>query len=256
MLKSLVRFVSWSLLLALAIFSIQSCTTHYAIQNMEDSHFRFNEKYVYTDPAIDSIVSPYKAQLHGQMSEVIGRSEQSLRKVQPESLLGNWVADAIRDYCVSHGFEIDFALQNYGGLRVGELPAGVINLGQIYELMPFENTLVILEADAGDVENFFQRIATYGGWPVSSEVRASFNNKEIHSLSLNGMPLDENKTYKIALPDYIANGGDRCDFFKDNPRINTGILIRDVLVSAIKEEAKIGKSIGATLDGRITYVNP
>jgi 2',3'-cyclic-nucleotide 2'-phosphodiesterase (5'-nucleotidase family) len=256
MLKSILRLIPLYLLIAWGIFSFQACKTHFAIQTMEDSHFRFNEKYEATDPDIDSIVSPYKAKLQGEMSTVIGSNEEALIKGQPESLLGNWVADAIRDYCVRNGFEVDFALQNYGGLRVGELPAGPINLGQIYELMPFENMLVILEADAGDVEKFFQRIAVYGGWPVSSEVRVSFNNGEVSSLSLSGSALDQERTYKIALPDYIANGGDRCDFFKDNSQNNTGVLIRDVLVSDIKLKAKNGKPIAASLDGRVTLLSP
>jgi 2',3'-cyclic-nucleotide 2'-phosphodiesterase (5'-nucleotidase family) len=46
-------------------------------------------------------------------------------------------------------------------------------------------------------------------------------------------------SYRIATNDYIANGGDNCDFLKDQKRINTGLLIRNIVNDFIKKERSI-----------------
>lgn len=232
-----------------------SCSPSYKIAETSDQTYRFNKSVNETDPGIDSLIAPYKARLDAEMNTVIGRAAPGLRKEKPESKLGNWVADAIRDYAVESGYPVDFAIQNFGGLRIGELPEGPVKLGQIFELMPFENNLVILEVNEQDLISFFNRIARYGGWPVSSEVRLTISEDLAKSISIAGNSLQQDKTYLVAMPDYIANGGDSCDFFEDNPRDNTGVLIRDVLIQAVKVANQQAKPIDAKKEGRIALEN-
>jgi 2',3'-cyclic-nucleotide 2'-phosphodiesterase (5'-nucleotidase family) len=233
------------------ILHLGACGPVFRATEMNDQQYRFAPSVTATSPAVDSLIAPYKKTLDAEMNAVIGTVEHSLEKGKPESTLGNWVADALLDFSTGLGYEVDFAIQNYGGLRIGELPEGTLRLGQIYELMPFDNTLVILEADAGDLGAFFERIARYGGWPVSREVRMEIRQDSLASLSLSGKPVGEGRTYRIAMPDYIANGGDNCDFFVDNPRENTGVLIRDILVRKVRETTEKGDPVRAVRDGRI-----
>ena len=77
------------------------------------------------------------------MARVLAESAQPLEKKQPEGKLGDFVADAcLQESCALTGV-IDLALFNHGGLR-RSLPMGCNNVGDVYELMPFDNELVVI----------------------------------------------------------------------------------------------------------------
>ena len=170
------------------------------------------------------------------MNKVIGETAGAFTKGQPESTLGNWFADIIYEQsCKYYGKPIDFATQNYGGLRIPSLPKGELTKGKIYELMPFDNMVVILELDAATVVQLLERIAAQGGWPTSKQLRFEIKDDKVQNIQINGKPFDYDKTYLVSLPDYIANGGGRCFFLKDQKRNETGKLVRDALLEYIVE---------------------
>ena len=47
---------------------------------------------------------------------------------------------------------------------------------------------------------------------------------------IKGKPFDIKKSYRVALPDYTANGGDRCKFLKEEPQIDNDKMIRDLII--------------------------
>jgi 2',3'-cyclic-nucleotide 2'-phosphodiesterase (5'-nucleotidase family) len=240
------------LFLGALLILLMSCTPQYRISDAEDQTYRFTEKISDTDPEIDQIIEPYKSQLDAQMNAVIGIAGMNLIKEKPESTLGNWVTDAIRNQAVKMGYQVDFATQNYGGLRIGEIPEGEISMGKIFELMPFENYLVILDIKGVELMSFFERIADYGGWPLSSEIRLVTGQNKVKSVTISGAPIESERIYRIALPDYVANGGDRCTFFVSQERITTGTLIRDLLIEEIRDLSSSGMLVSGEKEGRIT----
>ena len=96
------------------------------------------------------MIEPYKSTLDVQMNEVIGTVSQEMTKKKPESTLGNWYADAMIAGTKKEGYPVDFAISNYGGLRVPYISAGPLTRGEIYELCPFDNLLVIVDVP-GDI---------------------------------------------------------------------------------------------------------
>ena len=56
---------------------------------------------------------------------------------------------------------------NYGGIRINSVTDGDLTLGKVYEIMPFENALVVMDLNGDQVKLLLDRIAAYGGWPVS-----------------------------------------------------------------------------------------
>ena len=238
-----------------AAFIFPSCRSVYTSQNASGQYYKINKKLdSIRDPDIIAIIKPYKIQLDAKMNEVIGYSA-GLKKGKPESTLGNWVADVIADRAARETKEkIDFAVQNYGGLRLEELVEGNITLGKMYELMPFQNFLTVITVKGDTVKQFFDRMAEYGGWPVSRNVRFKIKNGKATDIVINGEPLKPDKKYKIALPDYIANGGDKCFMLKGKPQIVTAVLIRDALIDAVKKAASEGKPVSAKIEGRIIKI--
>ena len=58
-------------------------------------------------------------------------------------------------------------------------------------------------------------------------------------LENNQFRIENDSTYHIATNDYVANGGDNCNFLKDQKRINTGLLIRDLVSNYIRQHKNI-----------------
>ena len=204
---------------------------------------------------IEALVSPYKMQMEKEMKQVIGACEKELLKEKPESSLGNWVADLTHKKCEEYYEKpIDFAIMNYGGMRILSLPAGPITKSSIFQLMPFENGLAVINVDAETVEKLFELMAENGGWPVSHQVRFKIKNDKPIDIQISGKPIDKNKMYKIAMTDFVANGGDKCFFFEDKKQELLGTLFRDAIMEHVIELNEQGKKVDANLEGRVEVV--
>ena len=111
------------------------------------------------DSTLNALISDYRGQLEAEMNTVIGTIAQPLTLQKPESSLGNWMADVLWEKATYYSKRpIDFALQNYGGIRISELPAGPLTRGKIYELMPFDNQLVVLDLPGNIVDTLIQHM--------------------------------------------------------------------------------------------------
>lgn len=232
---------------------LSSCAKQFHLANFEQENIRFEQKAGQEGSArIDSMISPYKLALDDKMNIVIGEAETELIKERVESTLGNWVADALVNQAEIEGFgPIDFAAQNYGGIRIPGIPKGDVTIGKIYELMPFDNIMVIMECKGDVVMKLMERIAEYGGWPVSWQIKMVISDNQLSAITLHGESIDPDRRYRFILPDYIANGGDNCDFLIDEKSVNTGLLIRDLLIGELKYQTALGKKITAVKEGRI-----
>lgn len=236
------------------IVFISACDATTRIYSVESR----SQKVVSTDSIersdLDSFLIPYRAQLHRKMKDTLAYSNQSLTKKKVESTLGNWVADGMMWYTRDKLFEqADVAICNSGGLRSKSLPAGPILLKHIFELMPFENELVIIDVDSNDFKIILERIARKDGWPVSKGFYLKLNDEnKIVDWSLGGV---KKMYYKVIVSDYIATGGDGMSILIDKPRKNLNVLIRDALIGY----AKYQKNLQANIEGRIvknkTYVD-
>lgn len=207
------------------------------------------------DRALDELIAPYREQMESSMGLVIGYCDEAIAKAKPEGPLGNWVADLLLDHANSTSDKpVDFAIQNFGGIRIPELPAGEVTLGKIYELMPFDNMLVILEMQGDELKQMFDHMAEGDGWPISRTVQYAIDGDTAVNIMIHGMPLDPGRTYLFALPDFIANGGDNCYFLEDARRTDSGDLVRDIIIKTVKDLHAEGLAISAQTEGRVTVI--
>lgn len=215
---------------AFSLFACSSSVQHFA--NYKDLTTRLDINLDISDASVDSMISPYREKLSETMDEVIAINEQELIKQKPNSNMGNWMCDALMRGARSiYSGNIDFAIQNYGGMRINSMARGDVTVGKIFELMPFENYLVIVELDGTNTKKVLDRIAEVGGWPVSQEISFYISEqKTAENIKINGRDFDINKTYWIATSDYVANGGDNMEYFRKAPIIETGKLIREILI--------------------------
>lgn len=199
----------------------------------------------------EALVKPYRDSMAQEMDEIIGYTSTTLVKERPESSLGNWMVDAMHEMAEAEIEDLDFTVLNYGGIRLGSIEKGAVTRSMIYELMPFDNYLVVVSLEGEVVKKLFDKIALYNGWPVSRGVTLEMQNKQAVNIKIQGDLLDENKIYRVGLSNYIANGGDRCDFLKPYEQTDIDLFIRDALIDYVKQANAKGQKISASKEGRV-----
>jgi len=206
------------------------------------------------DSGLLKLLMPYSDSVNRSMNAVIGFSINGLTKKQPESTLGNFMADCMKTMAEKKfNQKVDIAFINYGGIR-SYIPKGEISVGKIYELMPFDNLIVLQKLSGKVLQQFLDKMANREGWPVSGLTMSIKDRKAIHVL-INHKPLDENAVYVIANSDYVANGGSGCDMLRNLARTNKGYLIRDAIIDYITEFTSQGKPIDPKSENRVVYAN-
>ncbi len=209
-----------------------------------------------TDPKLAKIIQPYKAKINSEMNEVIGFAERKMEKGKPESLLGNFVADLLLEEANEHkqgNNPIDFCVINNGGLRA-PINKGNITRRDVYELMPFENELVVITLGEKGIEKMFQHIARKNGVPVAGFVMKIKDKNYTDIKRADGSAISFDKNYKVLTSDYLANGGSRMTFFADSLEKEViGLKVRDAIVEHIEELTKKGVNVQSQLDNRIKY---
>lgn len=185
------------------------------------------------------------------MNAVIATLAVDLEKKQPEGTLGNIMADAMKVMAEKYyGTQVDAAFMNYGGIRLPIVKAGIITKGKVFELMPFDNIIILQKLPGNVFKNFLDHIASRGGWPVAG-LTMEIKNGKAENVLINGKAFDINAVYTVANSDYVANGGDKADMLRSVPQINNGSLFRDALIEYFTSFTKAGKQITVTTQNRV-----
>ncbi|MBO0937921.1 5'-nucleotidase C-terminal domain-containing protein [Fibrella sp. HMF5335] len=199
-------------------------------------------------------LAPYKQQLDATMNAPLVTITERLEKNTPESALDDLLADALLAQAgKKYGKTIDVSHLNYGGIRNG-LPAGSVTTGNLFEVMPFDNQLVVLTLTGAQLMQFLNHFAANDNALVVGGVRVRVHDKAVTSATLtNGRTIVPDQSYTVAMSDYVANGGGGADFLKTvGGRDNVNYLIRDALIDYFREQGKAGKPLTPQADGRIT----
>lgn len=245
------RLYHWLFILLLAA----ACRQHEELTSVHAGTIEINASSG-LDSSMIKMISPYKTTLDKEMNEVLASSGYPIEKGEPEGKLGNLAADIVlteanKKYLPADNIKAQFCVLNNGGLRV-PLPKGEITRGKIFELMPFENEMVVLVLSGEKTKMLFDFIAAKNGMPVSG-IRMGIKNGAAVNVLVNNEKFDAGKSYKIVTSDYLANGGDKMTFFTDAPKEALNYKIRDAIINYLKEENKKGKIINPSIDSRIYY---
>jgi 2',3'-cyclic-nucleotide 2'-phosphodiesterase (5'-nucleotidase family) len=204
------------------------------------------------DPTAAALIAPYHDKVVAQMTEVLGTAPGGLTKGPGENPLSNFVADLQRQRAGQELKEpIALGVMTNGGLRAGFAP-GPVTLGAVFELMPFENELVVLDAPGPVVQQLFD-YAAHNKMAVSGATYTITFDGQPKDIRIGGQLFDVNqdRTYSIALSDYLATGGDNMPFFKTVVPRHTNILLRTAIADHIRALTKAGQPVTARIEGRI-----
>lgn len=238
-------------------FFIYSCTNRVSYTHATSScqTIAINDSLV-KDSAAEVVISPYRTFLNEKMNEVIGYSEKELTKDLVESPLGNFTADALRNiaskYC---GSKVDLAVVTIGGLRAS-IPKGTVHMADVYELMPFDNVLVVVTVDGSVLRQLFEYMCIKYNVAISN-AKIMFRKSKLTYALVDGKPLDVKKQYTVAISDYLASGGDEMYFMRDAQKSTKTLplLVREAILEYVKDLTKAGKKINAEVEKRFVVKN-
>lgn len=232
-----------------------SCASHYRLADVSRDRILIDNRYdAAPDAEAEHFVSPFKAKVDSVMGPVVGKTARPLEKYQPESPLSNLMADILVWGGKPFGEKPDFAVYNIGGIRAS-FPAGEITFGDVLDVAPFENKICFCSLKGAKVKELFQQMADFGGQGVSHGVEAVMDsNSKITSLKINGQEVDDNKEYRIATLDYVAEGNDKMLAFKSKYNVNspadTKNNVRYIIVNYFKALSAQGKAVDSQVEGR------
>ena len=225
------------LFIGIALFAT-GCTSNYNYDNIDYSRI---DIIGLEDSTLTDIINVYKDSIDLKLDNVIGFSrglytKDDYSKIKFNSSLGNLIADIIYKqadsvFYKSFGNNIDFVLQNHGGIR-SSLLEGEIKLTDAYKILPFENEIVVLEISK-EVFDEMVLFLSNEKFPHPISGFSIMNDKAL---------IDKEKSlndkFFLATNDYLLSGGDNMFFLERNSRVfNLGYSLRDAFIDyTINEE--------------------
>lgn len=185
------------------------------------------------------------------MNDVIGKADEEIEKKAELNELGYFMTDAyLQQAGIVYQQPVDIAVMNFGGIRKNSIGPGNISMGTIYELMPFDNIVVLIKLTGGQTQELLSHLGNKAGTAVSGTTY-TMRNKKAENVQIGGVPFDAGKQYTIAVSDYMANGGDDCKMLIGIPQINKGYLQRDAIIDYVKSITAKGQTIKAPKEPRV-----
>lgn len=187
---------------------------------------------------IEAYIKPFRDNIQKDLDSTLAYSPNTYSKKSGglNSEIGNFIADAV--YSEANpifknitGKSIDMVLLNYGGIRAA-LNKGNISKKTAFELMPFENSAVVIALKGTQVLSLIDYLSKSKTAHPISKLKLILNTDfEVIEALIQGEKVIPNKTYYIATSNYLYNGGDNMLFFKPNEgKYDLHYKIRNILI--------------------------
>lgn len=212
--------------------------------------FTLFEDDFFSDTTTARVIENWVKKAEVGFDEIIGVAKGNfMRSNEGESAIGNLVTDATRIRV-----NADIAFTNYGGIRA-DLSAGHIMPRNLFTVMPFGNRIVVFNVTGKFIKSLIEdkvkgnsRGMLVSGCKIVID-RSRPDGNRVKEFFINGESINEEKIYRLAVSDYLAEGNSGYGRLTEVPieKINyTGILIRQALIDYVKRNSPIAPHI----DGR------
>ena len=200
------------------------------------------------DAAYLAQLAPVKADMEKEMSVALGYAPENMWVDAPECPMLNWATDALWEAAKKvYPGKVDIAIVNMGGMRCA-WPKGPITRGNVFELMPFDNRLVVLTLKGEDIIALCESFARYGAQGVAG-MRVTIIDGKLADVQVGGKAVRPKGLYTVATSDYLSGGTDHMDALTRYVAYwNSELIIRDLYLDAVRQQ----DTIRAAVDGRMT----
>lgn len=232
------------LLIGFALLSLTACkTTSLQVASVQTQKNISINQDLKANEDFAQFIEPYTEKLNKEMNQKISYTQVDLTKEGDNSNLGNLLADYTFDGAnvwakANLNKNIDAALINIGGIRT-TIGKGDILLKNVFEVMPFENEVIIVKFKGSDLQGLFDYYAKNQKNNPVSHLYIETNNGLASKSLINGKTVNPSQDYYIATSDYLALGGDNMKFFARGESIPTGIKLRDLFIEYFKKNQQI-----------------
>ncbi len=200
---------------------------------------------------IDTVV----ARVEVGFNERIGVAEQPITRIgEGETALGNLVCDALL-----WRLKGDISLTNKGGVRT-DLPAGNVTPQDVFNILPFDNTLGSVEVSGKFIKDLLEDKVAYGGsglYVGGMKVKVDRSRERgdrIVGLDIGGAPYQADKMYRLVTTDYLLEGNsgmEKLAELRSQAAVESGVYMRDAIIEYIKSHSPLRPM----LDGRWQFLD-
>ncbi len=212
------------------------------------------------DPQLAAYLQDVRARSQAALAKPVAHIKSAVARKENddgESALGGMIADAALAATRSQGAQVGF--MNPGGIRkdleVGE--GGVVSFGQAQAVLPFGNTLVVLDLSGAQLRDLLEQQWKREGsrgymLQVSNSLSYQWDSTRPPgqrvvpgSVKVDGKPLEDGTTYRVVANNFLADGGDNFPALAAGTRrVDTGMRDLDALIAHLKQGAG-GASLAA-----------
>lgn len=227
----------------LTFFLAASCSKqNYQVSKIEGKRITISDKEI-KEPTFENYIKPYREHINRELDSVLAYCPVTLDKSSGkwQTTIGNLMADATmqRGNMVFKAREkksIDLCILNHGGIR-SILPQGNVTSRTAYEIMPFENSLVVITLKGEQIFELVDYfIATKKPHPLSGITFTISKDNVAKNIVVQGKPVEKDTMYYVATNDYLSNGGDNMNFFKKGiQKFDLDYKLRNILIDYFKE---------------------
>jgi 2',3'-cyclic-nucleotide 2'-phosphodiesterase (5'-nucleotidase family) len=231
----------FGLILTLLAFNISSSAQD-VVTIIEGKQINVNDKSA-TKEEFETLIAPFRAKINKDLDQTLAVCPETLDKTkgQFQSNIGDFLAKLVIDrgnpvFNEREKKNIDISILNHGGIRA-MIPQGSVSARNAFEVLPFENFAVVVELKGEQIVEFVNYFITerkphpiYG---LTFTITADKKGKDI---KVKGEPVDLTKTYYVVTNDYLANGGDKMEFFTKGTKIvSLDYKLRNMLIDYMKD---------------------
>lgn len=204
---------------------------------------------------IENYILPYRLRINKDLDSVLAYCPATLDKkpVNQQTTMGNMMADVVLSYGNKvfkkrENKNISICILNNGGIRA-ILPKGKVTARNGFEIMPFENSLVVIALRGNQIKELISYfIKEKQAHPLAGLTFTITNNNEAKNILIQGQILQNEAIYYVGTNDYLANGGDNMAFFsKGEHTYDLDYKLRNILIDYFKAV----DTITASIDNRI-----
>ena len=191
---------------------------------------------------IENFIKPYREHINKDLDSILAYCPVTLDKSGKwQSTIGNLMADVslMRGNLVFEAREnrkIDICLLNSGGIR-SILPKGNITARNAFEIMPFENSMVVIALKGEQISEMVDfLIADKKPHPLAGIIFTIDKNNQSKNILVQGKPLNKETVYYVGTNDYLSDGGDNMNFFKKAiQKYDLDYKLRNILIDYFKQ---------------------
>lgn len=192
---------------------------------------------------VKAFLAPYQEKGQAELSKEVAKLDGKLEgdrhivRFKPTNL-GELVAKAQQEK-----MQADLAVMNSGGIR-DSIEAGSVTYKDILKVQPFGNLVAKVDLTGKELLDYLAVLAAKpsdsGAFAQFSGVNLLIKQGKLIKATINGQPINPDKTYRLALNSYIAAGGDGYPKMDKHPNyVNSGFVDAEVLIEYMSQHNPI-----------------